>query len=307
MENPSCLKILFVINPVSGTKKKVDWEPLIRNYFKNLSHTIEFYLLTGKDDTGSLDYWIEKLQITRIIAVGGDGTVTLIAKQLLGKDLIMGILPAGSANGMAKELQIPEMPGEALDVIINGIVKSCDAIKINDNDICLHLSDFGLNARLIKYFDESTLRGMWGYARMVLKVLWYKKLLNAHIVADNLDLETKAFMIVIANASKYGTGAVINPEGNIGDGLFEIVIVRKLSLLQLFKMFRGNKHLNPKKVEVFQTKTASITTSRKTHFQVDGEYLGKINKVSAKILPAQLKLLVKQNENTNTSDRTTGK
>ena len=75
------------------------------NYFKNLPHTIEFYVLSGKDDTGSLDYWIEKLQITRIVAVGGDGTVSLVAKQLLGTNLIMGILPAGSANGMAKELE----------------------------------------------------------------------------------------------------------------------------------------------------------------------------------------------------------
>jgi diacylglycerol kinase (ATP) len=294
MENPASLKILFVLNPISGGKKKVDWETVIRNYFKNLSHTIEIYVLTGKDDTGSLDYWIEKLQITRIVAVGGDGTVTLIAKQLLGTNLIMGILPAGSANGMAKELQIPETPEESLDIIINGTVKCCDVIKINEHDISLHLSDFGLNAQLIKYFDESPLRGMWGYSRMAFKVLWHKKLMNAHIVADNLDLKTNAYMVVIANASKYGTGAVINPEGNIGDGVFEIVIVRKLSLSQLFRMFISYKNFNPKKVEVFQTKTASITTSKKTHFQIDGEYTGKIDKVTAAIIPSQLNLLVKK-------------
>ena len=296
MENPAGFKILFVINPISGGKKKFDWETVIRNYFKNLSHTIEFYILSGKDDTGSLDYWIKKSQINRIVAVGGDGTVSLVAKQLLGTDLVMGILPAGSANGMAKELQIPPEPGDALDIILNGKVKSCDVIKINENDISLHLSDFGLNARLIKYFDDSPLRGMWGYARMVFKVLWNKKLLNAHIVADNLDLEITAYMVVLANASKYGTGAIINPEGNIGDGVFEIVIVRKLSLSQLFRMFLSYKNFNPKKVEVFQTKTATITTSRKTHFQVDGEYKGKINKVTAKIMHAQLNLLVKKDE-----------
>ena len=147
--------------------------------------------------------------MTRIVAVGGDGTVTLIAKQLLGTDIIMGILPAGSANGMAKELNIPEVPEQALDIIVNGTIKCCDVIKINDNEISLHLSDFGLNARLVKYFDEGTLRGMWGYSRMVFKVLWSKKLMNAHIIADNLDLETNAYMVVIANASKYGTGALL--------------------------------------------------------------------------------------------------
>lgn len=294
MENPASLKILFVVNPISGAKKKFDWETVIRNYFKNLTHTIEFYVLTGKDDTGSLNYWIEKLQITRIVAVGGDGTVSLIAKQLVGTHLIMGILPAGSANGMAKELQIPSIAEDALDIVVNGTVKCCDVIKINGNNISLHLSDFGLNALLIRYFEKSALRGMWGYSRLVFRVLWRKKLLNAHIVADNLDLKTSAYMIVIANASKYGTGAVINPEGKISDGVFEIVIVRKLSLSQLFKMFVSYKNFNPKKVEVFQTKTATITTRKKTHFQVDGEYKGKIDKVTAEVMHAQLNLLVKR-------------
>ena len=294
MENPSSLKILFVLNPVSGGKKKIDWETAIRNYFKNLPHVIEIYILTGKDDTGSIKYWIEKLQATRIVAVGGDGTVSLIAKQLYGTDLIMGILPAGSANGLAREFDIPEIPSKALDIIINGKVKCCDVIKINDNEISLHLSDFGLNARLIKYFDESRLRGMWGYARMVIKVLWHKKLMNAHIEADNINLETSAFMIVIANASKYGTGAVINPEGNLGDGLFEIIILRKFPVLELVKMLLSYKKFNPKKVEIFQTKKATITMKRKTHFQVDGEYKGRIDKVVAEIIPSQLNLLIKK-------------
>jgi len=292
MENPSSLKILFVLNPVSGGKKKIDWETAIRNYFKNLPHVIEICILKDKDDTGSIKYWIEKLQATRIVAVGGDGTVSLIAKQLYGTDLIMGILPAGSANGLAREFDIPEIPSKALDIIINGKVKCCDVIKINDNEISLHLSDFGLNARLIKYFDESRLRGMWGYARMVIKVLWRKKLMNAHIEADNINLETSAFMIVIANASKYGTGAVINPEGNLGDGLFEIIILRKFPVLELVKMLLSYKKFNPKKVEIFQTKKATITMKRKTHFQVDGEYKGRIDKVVAEIIPSQLNLLI---------------
>ena len=293
MENPAILKILFVLNPVSGGKKKINWETAIRNYFKNLTHTIEIYILKDKDDTGSVKYWIDKLQVTRIIAVGGDGTVSLIAKQLYGTNLIMGILPAGSANGMAKELGIPESPSEALDIIINGKVKCCDIIKINDNDISLHLSDFGMNAQLIKYFDESPLRGMWGYARMVIKVLWRKKLLSAYIVTDDKNFRTNAYMVVIANASKYGTGALVNPEGNLGDGKFEIVIFRTFPVWELFKMLLSYKKFNPKKVEVFQTKNAIITLKRKTHFQVDGEYKGKIDKVIAKIIPSQLNLLVK--------------
>lgn len=292
MENPAALQILFVLNPVSGGKKKINWENAIRNYFKTLNHTIEIYILKDKDDTGSIKYWIEKLQITRVIAVGGDGTVSLIAKQLFGTNLIMGILPAGSANGMAKELGIPETPAEALDIIVNGRIKCCDIIKINEDTISLHLSDFGMNAQLIKYFEESPLRGMWGYARMVIKVLWRKKLLSAQIVTDDRNFKTNAYMVVIANASRYGTGALVNPEGNLGDGQFEIVVFRTFPVWELFKMLLSYKKFNPKKVEIFQTKNATIILKRKTHFQVDGEYKGKIDKVVAKIIPAQLNLLI---------------
>ena len=294
MDQPLNLKILFVLNPVSGGKRKINWEPLIREYFKELPHTIEFFILSGKDDAGSLKYWFEKFHPHRVVAVGGDGTISMVVKQLLGTDMAIGILPAGSANGMAKELNIPDNPEDAIDIIINGEINCCDVIKINDDDICFHLADLGLNARLVKYFDESPWRGMWGYIRMVLKVMWNKKLLDAKIVSDNDEINTRAYMIVLANASKYGTGAVINPDGKVDDGKFEIVIMRKFSLSQLFKMFLSYKSFNPKKVEILKTTKATITTKRATHFQVDGEFKGKINKVTAEIIASQLNILIKK-------------
>ncbi|MEO6637893.1 MAG: diacylglycerol kinase family protein [Ginsengibacter sp.] len=293
MEQGINLKILFVLNPVSGGKRKIDWEPLIRKYFKERAEVIEFFVLSAEREDGSLRYWFEKFKPDRVVAVGGDGTISLVAKELLGTAMTMGILPAGSANGMAKELEIPEDPEEAIDILVNGKVKCCDVIKINDKDICFHLADFGLNARLIKYFDESPLRGMWGYGRMVLKVLWYKKLVEANIKIDEQDeIHTKAFMIVIANASKYGTGAVVNPDGKVDDGKFEVVIMRKFSLNQLFKMFLSYRNFNPKKVEILKATKVTIKTKKNTHFQVDGEFKGKIDEVIAEIIPGQLNLVV---------------
>ena len=204
----------------------------------------------------------------------------------------MAILPGGSANGMATELKIPVDPIQAIDLIVNGRVQQCDLIKINDDDICIHLSDLGLNARLIKYFDKNALRGMWGYSRVFLKILWEGKLMRVHIKADNLDVNIPAYMIVIANASKYGTGAVINPEGIIHDGKFELVIVRRISLIEFIKLFLNNQPFNPKKVEIIQATRVVITSRKRVHFQVDGEYKGKINKVTAEIIPSALNLVV---------------
>ncbi|MGN6531159.1 MAG: diacylglycerol/lipid kinase family protein [Ginsengibacter sp.] len=233
----SSIDILFILNPISGGKNKTNWKSIIKDYFKTLSQKIDFFILTGTDDAASIRERIEKTAPQKIVAVGGDGTVSLVAKQLLNSSIPMGILRAGSANGMATELNIPEDPKLQMEIILNGKMRKCDVIKINDKDICLHLSDFGLNARIVKYFDKSSFRGMWAYGRVFIKILLQRKLFDAHLVADNLDLKIHAYMIVIANATKYGTGAVINPDGKMEDGTVELVRVRRMACIEFVKMF----------------------------------------------------------------------
>ena len=287
----SNLNLLFIINPVSGGKRKTKWEPIIREYFKPLPHKIELCLLTGKNDEDLIRQKIKDFSPHRVVAVGGDGTISLVAKQLLNTSIVLGILQGGSANGMAKELNISSVNETALDAILNGTVREIDVVKINDGDISLHLSDIGLNARIINLFDKSSKRGMWVYVRFFFKVLWQKKLVRVHIKADNINRTFPVYMIVIANATKYGTGAVINPDGQLGDGKFELVIVHTISLIELTKMFLSNRSFNPKKVEIFQTTKATITTKKKIHFQVDGEYKGKVNTVEASIIPSALHVI----------------
>jgi diacylglycerol kinase (ATP) len=285
------LKVLFVINPISGGKIKTDWESAIREYFKPLPHHCEFFILNGKNDAASLQHWITNVRPNRVVAVGGDGTVTFVAKHLLQSPISMGILPAGSANGMARDLDIPTDVNEALNIVVNGQIKCADVILVNDA-VCLHLSDIGINARLIKYFEEGKWRGKWGYARVVLKALLRKEPMQVIIQLKDIVVRREAFMVVLANASKYGTGAVINPVGNLYDGLFEVVIIRKLAISELLKMLIIPRPFNPKKIELFQAESINIETQHRVHFQIDGEYQGKVRSITGKIMPAQLNLLL---------------
>ena len=193
---------------------------------------------------------------------------------------------------MAKELKIPVTTEEALKIIIEGERKRLDLVKINEEEICFHLSDVGLNALLIKHFERSKGRGMWGYSKMVLKALWKKTLMYATIKTDTAEIRRKAFMVVIANAQTYGTGAIINPDGKLDDGMFEIVVVRKLHLFELLKMVITHKPFHEKRIEVFQTKNVELHLKRKAYFQVDGEYLGKTICVKARILPRILNVIL---------------
>ena len=289
---PGSQKILFVINPNSGGKAKQNYETQIREYFKSHAHTIEYFILEGNNDAGRLKGSIEAFKPQKVVAVGGDGTVNMVAKELLSTGIEMGIVPAGSANGMAKELAYPTTLNDVMNTILNGEVKSADVIKIDDHDICLHLSDIGLNAKLIKYFEEGNMRGKLGYAKVAFKVLWKRQQIQVAIQSTNKLIKRKAFMVVLANASKYGTGAVINPEGNLYDGLFEVVIIRQLAIFQILKMWFKPKPFNPESIEVIKARSVHIVTGRKVHFQVDGEYKGKVREVRAEIMPGVLKLVI---------------
>lgn len=293
MDTTNKLDILFILNPISGGKKKVDWPALIKKYFSGRSEQIKTLELTGKNDAIVIRRLIKDLGPQKVVAVGGDGTINLVAKELLNTLIPLGILRGGSANGMATELKIPTDPVEAMDVIIKGSTTECDAIKINKNDISIHLSDLGLNARLVKYYEKSSIRGMWSYAKLLLKILIEGRLMLASIKTGEMEMKVAAYMIVLANASKYGTGAVINPEGLVHDGKFELVVVRRISIIALIKMFLSKKPFDPQKVEIFEATDAEITVKRSVHFQVDGEYKGKLKKINASIVPSALHIIIK--------------
>ena len=286
------VKYLFIVNPGSGTNSADSWNKVINAFFKESADEFEIYMLPDKIDQEQIKSHLKKMRPENVIAVGGDGTITMLANILAGTGTPLGILPGGSANGMAKELGLPLPAQEALKIVTGGIVKPCDLIKINDKDYCLHLSDLGLNAHLIKFFDEGKLRGKWGYGRVILKTLWHKHKMQVIVRTKDTEVRRNAFMVALANATMYGTGAVINPEGKLDDGLFEVIIVRRLAFGSLLKMLLKPGMFDPKKIEIIPCTSVEITTTKRMHFQVDGEYLGRVRFVKAAIAPGAVKLIL---------------
>lgn len=284
------LKILFVINPISGGKSKQDWEQYIQNFFHDTIHQIEIYKTTGNNDERLLKQKIDAWQPDKAASIGGDGTLRLCAEALIGKDIPLCVFPAGSANGMARELQMPLGMDECIDVLMNGQAKLTDIIRVNEM-LCVHMSDIGINAQLVKYFQANKLRGKLGYAKELLRVLWQRRQIEVKIEKLDETIICTAFMVVVANASTYGTGVRINPMGNLHDGLFEIVILRRLSVIELFKMLFYNRPFNPDKTTILQADNLTVTVKKKAYFQVDGEYIGKTKKLVAKVEKGALLLM----------------
>jgi diacylglycerol kinase family enzyme len=216
----------------------------------------------------------------------------MVAEITKESSIALGIIPAGSANGLAKELGIPVDITEALKIIVDGEQQALDAIRINEEYFSFHLSDVGLNALLVKYFEASAGRGMWGYGRSLFKMLVNKKKMRVTIKTDTETVKRKAYMVALANAEKYGTGAVINPHGDVQDGMFEIVVVRKINVLHIFKAVMAHKSFDPQKIEVFKTKSVELVFQQKAPFQIDGEYIGETAKLTARILPKIVKVML---------------
>lgn len=283
------MKLLFIINPGSGSHD-LNLKEVISSHFSSKDVLIELFELPKDCSLEKIKEKIDKEKADRVVAVGGDGTLKLVAECLLNSNIPIGIIPAGSANGMAKELGIPTDIELALNLVVSGEPHKIHAVKLNDQ-LCIHLSDLGFNAYLVKKFDAMPERGMWGYAKATWHALWSHKRMQIELNIKGETIKSAAAMVAIANATMYGTGLKINPDGKLNDELFEIIVVKDYSYLEILKIWLTKLPFNPKKIEVFQTSEVKIFSKHKAHFQVDGEYIGQVNEVTAKILPASVTVI----------------
>lgn len=284
------MKLLFIVNPGSGSDD-TDFKSVITDFFSSGTNEAEIYELQKDCNLDQIKEAISKSKAARIVAVGGDGTLKLVAECLKGTKTPIGIIPAGSANGMAKELGIPTDIQAALELTVKGIPKEIHAVSVN-GELCIHLSDIGFNAYIVKKFDDLAQRGMLGYAKATWKALWSHHKMRVELSMGDKTLTSEAAMVVIANATMYGTGVKINPEGKLDDEVFEVILVKKYSFSEILKIRFTNLPFNPEKIELFHTRKLSIKTRHQVHFQVDGEYMGKVNEVNAEIIPAAISVIV---------------
>lgn len=284
--------VLFVVNPVSGDLDKSQLIEAVGFFAVNQQVHFELYETTGQDDLEQVKRLYEQHQPERIIVAGGDGTIKMVAEAVEPYDVIIGILPAGSANGLSVDLNLPTSLEENLEVAFSDRFMDMDMICINGKK-SLHLSDLGINADLVKNYENSDTRGMWGYALQAFTTL---KDLDApfevSVTANDETYQTAARMVVIANSQKYGTGVTINPNGKMDDGKFEIVILKNLDLMIFGQIITGNIPVDSENVEIISTHSATVTTNVPVSFQIDGEYCGPQTRLDIRILEKRLKVAI---------------
>lgn len=289
------MKLLFIVNPISGG---VDKEPFLKEA-KLLcnKYGINYYIFktTGKEDEKLLKKVLQTYKPDRVASVGGDGTTLFSAINLLNTSIPLGIIPLGSANGMAAELYVNKKPMEALrDIIMSNIVGSLDMLIVNDTYYSIHIGDVGVNAQMVESYEKDENRGMATYAKYFLEELKAITPFEIEVRANEETIKAKGVMVGICNSRKYGTGVPLNLSGNPMDGKFEIVIVRQLDANTLIKAglskFDESFH-DSQNGMVISTNKAAIHFEQPRLLQLDGEIIGKFKQVTVEVMPGAVKLI----------------
>lgn len=295
---------LFVVNPISGGIDKQLILDFILERSKTEGFIFELYKTTGENDEQEIINLVEKHDPEVVVAVGGDGTLMMLARLFREKDQQIALIPSGSANGMAVELDIPQVKGlteaaqrenleQCWELISRGRSKSIDLIRVNDR-YSLHLSDAGLNARIVKSYDEDDQRGLLAYAKQMLKEVPDQEQFKYRIETEKKTMNGEAYMIVVANARRYGTGAIINQKGRVDDGMVEICIVKSLNLMLLIhaitSIITDDPDYDPNDLEVISCRKAVIDFNKTQLLQVDGEFVGEAEKIDVEVIHRAVQL-----------------
>jgi diacylglycerol kinase family enzyme len=289
------MKLFFIVNPISGG---VDKEP----FLKEARQLCELYGLeykifktTGKNDKENALKGIDSFKPDKIVSVGGDGTTLLTATTILGTEYPMGIIPLGSANGMATELFVDPVPINALkDIVMTDIVGNLDLLLINGKHYTMHLGDIGINAQIVQSYENDPNRGMTTYAKYFISELQKLKPFRVKVETEEEWYQGKVLMTALCNTRKYGTGVPLNTTGNPMDGKFEIVLLEKVDLPSLIRAglaALNDKYLDSQKSKVMTTTKARIEFDEPRLLQLDGEVIESFKEINIELVPGAARLL----------------
>ena len=222
-------KILFVINPVSGNKSKEFITELIEQKFDEINYeTKVIFTQYAGEATQIVKQYFNK-GYKKVVAVGGDGTVNEVASAIVDTDAVLGIVPLGSGNGLARHLKIPLKPQKALDLIKKGNHIKIDYGKINDRKFFC-TTGVGFDAHIGHVFSKLEGRGFSSYLKATVSEFRRYQPKRYEISMNGTTIIRDAFLITFANASQYGNNAHIAPKADIQDGKLEVAIMRSFPL-----------------------------------------------------------------------------
>jgi diacylglycerol kinase (ATP) len=296
IENPSIKKVCFIINPISGAIRKPD-------------RIIQFIHESWRDS--KIDYEIKKtahrgnaIELAKeavnngtdlVVAVGGDGTINEVGRGLVGSEVILGIIPAGSGNGFARNFSIPLSIRKAIEVLKQPQIIRIDVGKINDHYF-FNVAGIGLDAEISAHFERFGFRGPLPYFMVGFREFFRYRPESVSLQLNNHNaLHFKPIVLSIANAPQYGNGAIIAPHAKPDDGVLDFCVLSPISAIKAIfnmqKLFNGRID-QLKEMSIYQSAKGEILRGNKGFIHTDGDHHLEDRKLKIEVLSHKLNLAV---------------
>ena len=287
-------KILFIVNPVSGKRNKKNFSRLVSQYIDLNRFNPKVVFTEYRGHAIEIVKKHLKKKIRYFVAVGGDGTVNEIASVLINTKSVLGIIPMGSGNGLARHLQIPMAPAKAFKVINQLVSMKIDYGLMNKIPFFCTCG-VGFDALIGDKFAKEKQRGFETYVMTTINELLAYKPQRYTLEFPDYTIKRQAFLITFANSSQYGNNAYIAPNADIADGLIDICVLNpfpKINALGLgVKLFSRKVHKSDH-VEIIRCSKVILKRANSGAAHYDGEPCKLGKKIKIQLIHKGLQVIV---------------
>lgn len=285
-------RLTIIVNPISGRSTKENIVSTIVSHIDMSKYdvTIRFSSYAGHATEIATTAVQDGIDI--VVAVGGDGTVNEVARALIKTDTVLGIIPCGSGNGLARHLHIPMSVRKAVEIINNGTIETIDSLLVNGMP-CFCTAGIGYDAQVSAEYAKDSSRGLATYVKKAVQGWLSYEPQDYIIETDNQVLKRKAISITCANANQWGNEFHIAPKASLNDGLMDVTIIHPICLKHAVSMpaqILGYSFDKNPDVETFQTNQLLIRRSKEDIVHIDGESIILDREVCMSIHNSSLKI-----------------
>lgn len=289
-------KICFIINPISGSSRKHSLIDQIKSFLDSDTFIPDFRISEYAGHAIELSKNAVQQNYDIVVAVGGDGTINEVATQIIGSPTVLGIIPRGSGNGLARHLGIPRTVPAAIRLINKNKSIAIDTASINGRPF-ISIAGIGFDALIAKKFAAHPKRGFLTYFNAVAEhYLKYKPKKYKLTFDDGSTLTSKALFVAFANSNQFGYNTQIAPNASLIDGKLDICIVEKPPLLEiplivnllLLKKIQLSQH-----VRIIKSGSVKVKRKRSKLINLDGEAVKLEKKLNIVTHPKSLNVLIK--------------
>ncbi len=293
--------IWFIVNPISGTRDKTDIIRMIPELFPEDKFQVEIRYTEHAGHAAEIAHEAKESGVDIAVAVGGDGTVNDVAKELVHSRVALGIVPCGSGNGLARHLELPMNPRGALQVISECQIHTLDYGLINGKPFFC-TAGVGFDAFLSDKFNKSGKRGLLSYVENALLegVKYEPETYELEIMGEEGEAHSyTAFLITCANASQYGNDFYIAPHASMSDGLLDVTIMEPFTVFEApqiaFQLVNRTIDRNSR-IKTFRCKGINIKRNSPGMIHIDGDPMEDSPDVEVRLEHRGINMVVNANK-----------